>query len=307
MKIIGINISHDCSVAFFENKKIINFFEEERLNGIKKFNPEKNSFLISLDEKLNFKPDLVCYASYGRHGKDDLKIIKKIQKQIDYPNYYFNKYDHHIYHCCSGFYFSNFEEAMAIVIDGSGAFDKDEIGYCETQSIFYINKKRIVKKYQHMSNRIFCLSDPLIFNYSKFSLKKFKDGTEYLYSSDSTGGHSFNIACSSIGMNEGKDAGKLMGLSSYAYCSEKYELDYNKVNIAKEVQEKTFNETCFLIEKAFNYKKIKNFVLSGGFFQNCSNNFKYVKKYPELNFFVDPVSTDAGTAIGVCIYYENYL
>ena len=44
----------------------------------------------------------------------------------------------------------------------------------------------------------------------------------------------------------------------------------------------------------------------GGYFLNCSNNFKYVKQFPNLNFFVDPVPHDGGTAIGACIYYENY-
>ena len=39
---------------------------------------------------------------------------------------------------------------------------------------------------------------------------------------------------------------------------------------------------------------------------NCLNNFKLVKKYPKLNFFVDPIAHDGGTAIGAALYYENY-
>ena len=93
-----------------------------------------------------------------------------------------------------------------------------------------------------------------------------------------------------------------MGLSSYAHDANKYPLDYTKVKIAKEVQEKTFHDTCRLIEKA----KSKNIIMSGGYFLNCSNNFKYVEKYPDLNFFVDPIPHDAGTAIGAAIYYDRY-
>jgi carbamoyltransferase len=82
--------------------------------------------------------------------------------------------------------------------------------------------------------------------------------------------------------------------------------DYNKSIGIKEVHEKTFIDTCYLREKAYELKKIKNFVLSGGYFLNCSNNFKYIKKYPEFNFFVDPIPHDGGTAIGACIYYDKY-
>ena len=78
----------------------------------------------------------------------------------------------------------------------------------------------------------------------------------------------------------------------------------SKVEIAKNVQEKTFRETCMLIDGVKN--KSNNIVLSGGYFLNCSNNFKYVKKYPNINFFVDPIPHDGGTAIGATVYYDNY-
>ena len=95
-----------------------------------------------------------------------------------------------------------------------------------------------------------------------------------------------------------------MGLSSYAYCQNKYNLNYEKVNLAKEAQEKSFEKTCVLIEKALKFNNTSNIVLSGGYFLNCSNNFKYVKKYPNLNFFVDPIPHDGGTAIGACLYND---
>ena len=118
------------------------------------------------------------------------------------------------------------------------------------------------------------------------------------------GGIEFDKACASLGYKNGHSAGKVMGLSSYAYCKEKYNLDYDKVEIAKKVQEKTFEETCELIDQAKHMNN--NILLSGGYFLNCSNNFKYVEKYPDLNFFVDPIPHDAGTAIGVALYYDIY-
>jgi carbamoyltransferase len=306
MNILGINISHNCSIAFYKNKILTDLYEEERFNNLKFFNPiTDGSFLICLDEKLNFKPDVVCYSSYGRTENKDFKIIKNIQKQLNHPKYYFDKQDHHIHHACCGYYFSKYDEAMAIVVDGGGAHDKNHIGYQEMESIFYISKNKILKKYQHKSNRRFCIGDPAIYDYSKYAKSIYENGTEYLFSSQSIGGFLFTMGCFNIGLKT--EPGKLMGLASYSKTNKNFNLNKDKINTAQKIQEISFERTCWLIEKAFRYKKIKNFVLTGGYFQNCSNNFKYIKKYPEFNFFVDPVPHDGGTAIGVCFYYENYI
>ena len=70
-------------------------------------------------------------------------------------------------------------------------------------------------------------------------------------------------------------------------------------------QEETLEEKINLIKKAKQYSNCKNIILSGGYHLNCSNNFKLVKHFPELNFFVDPIPYDGGTAVGVALY-ENY-
>ena len=310
MRIVGINISHDTSICIFDKKQITDLFFEERFNLIKKFSIKKENFFITIFNKINFKPDLVVYSSYGRNEDEfisDKKIIKKIQNQLDNPPYYFNKKNHHVYHACSSFYFSKFSEAMAIVIDGGGSCPLN-IGYQEVQSIFYISKNKILKLFQHLSNlRFLSLPDnydTINNNFSNLINFKFVNGVQYYFSSLSLGGMIFEDSCKKIKINN--EPGKLMGLSSYAYAEKKYDLNYQHVEIAKYVQEKSFFETCELIEKAYNYKKINNFVLSGGYFLNCSNNFKYVKKYPEFNFFVDPNPTDGGTSIGACVYYDSY-
>jgi predicted NodU family carbamoyl transferase len=317
MNILGINISHNVSIAFYIDKKITNFYEEDRFNFQKNFEIKSldDTFLISLDEKLNFKPDIVCYASYPRnetvrkfHWSDpkviNTNIIEKIQKQLNNIPYFFNELDHHIYHLTNVFYFSSFEEAMGIIIDGGGATHKQHFGYEEKESIYYINKKEIIKKYQHYSNREFCLIDKSIFDASQHTMRRFENGVEIDYSSKAVGGHLFMLVSNILEL--GHEPGKTMGLSSYSKTNKEYGLNKKHIELAQYAQDETFKRTCQLIEKAYDYKKIKNFVLSGGYFLNCSNNFKYVKRYPELNFFVDPIPTDAGMASGVCIYYDNY-
>jgi len=312
MKILGINLSHDFSICVYENNKIKDIWYEERFNINKKWTIEEEkdgdfNYLISILKKINFKPDLICYSSFYRSNNfkfTDYEIINKIQKQLDNPNYFFNIHNHHIYHALCALYFSNFEEAMSIVIDGGGAQPFDD-QYQEMESIFYLNKKLIYTLYQHLSNRKFMEVSNSVEEYSNYVHSVYKKNIEFLFSSRSVGGYDFLRTCDLIGFKS-DDAGKLMGLSSYAYTNKKYNLNYNSIELAKKAQEKSFNSTCLLIEKAYNYKKITNFLLSGGYFLNCSNNFKYVKKYPEFNFFVDPIPHDGGTAIGACIYYDKY-
>jgi len=96
-----------------------------------------------------------------------------------------------------------------------------------------------------------------------------------------------------------------MGLAAYADKPIKEELK-KIAKMGKHAQEKTLQEAIELIKKAKEYSSCKNIILTGGYHLNCSNNFKLVKSFPELNFFVDPIPYDGGTAVGAALYYENY-
>ncbi len=347
MNILAINISHNASVAFCKNGVITQYYEEDRFNRIKNWRPKKHALnvspssiinsqkkLNSIDEKLkivndtsllcipekikdNF--DVVVYASYYRN-KDKIlgywcdtneDIISEIQKQTGNRDYFYHPDNHHIYHAVSGFYFSPFEEALAVVVDGGGA-QPTMLGYEEHESIFYIDKKNVELKFQHQSNYKFTIKiNPIDYNpiripYQAVS-KKF-NGTDYVYSSKMSGGTIFRNFCCSIGLDDansdGDSSGKLMGLSAYDINTKR--LEPEKIKAAKLAQEELYENTIKLIDRALTYSDTKNIILSGGCALNCLNNFRYVKKYPNLNFFVDPVAHDGGTAIGAALYYNNY-
>ena len=60
-----------------------------------------------------------------------------------------------------------------------------------------------------------------------------------------------------------------------------------------------------LIKKAIELGDSKNIVLSGGCALNCVANYEYLKHLPEgYKLYVEPISTDAGTAVGMALY--NY-
>jgi carbamoyltransferase len=313
LNILGINTSHNASIAHYNNK-LISYFEEDRFNKIKNWIPVdlNNCNYKSIDQKIKFKPDIVIYTSYDRSIRNyygrlnlitDNLIIEKIQKQLNNPKYFFNPDFHHIYHAICGFYFSKFEEAICIVMDGGGS-QSLSVGYQEMDSIYLINKNHIDLKYQKHSNIRYIVAPKNIpIGNSKIEFKDKINNVDVVYNSKPNPAYKFGCLSEKI-FKDPWCPGKVMGLAAYIKNTNK--LNKTHVRQANKLQKESFDYTVDLINKAKKYSNIKNIVLSGGYFLNCLNNFKYVKKFKNLNFFIDPVAHDGGTAIGACIYYNDY-
>jgi carbamoyltransferase len=78
-------------------------------------------------------------------------------------------------------------------------------------------------------------------------------------------------------------------------------------NLAWQIQNDTQELVCQLIEKAVELTGKKNIVISGGYGLNCVANYYYLERFPDLNIWIDPVSHDGGTAIGLAklIYWAE--
>jgi len=308
-KTLGINISHNCSFAYFENDILKQYYEEDRFNKIKNFEPEENedcNYTYKYQALKKFKNvtfDVIVFSSYDRgHLQIELPIIKHILKQIKYKKYYFNISNHHVYHATCGYYFSKFEEAIALVTDGGGeTVFEPYLNFQVMESIFTINKKQVKKLHQNASN--------IRFNYFSNHIKPAEEniknyGFDLTITNKPLGGYSYGSYRKKAGFKQFEE-GQLMGIA--AYKDKDTDLDKNVLKLAYEAQEVTLHERIKLIEKAITYSDCKNIILSGGYHLNCSNNFKLVKYFPKLNFFVDPIAYDGGTAVGAVYYYENYL
>lgn len=70
-------------------------------------------------------------------------------------------------------------------------------------------------------------------------------------------------------------------------------------NIAYAVQKETEDQVISLIQRAIDATGETNVVLSGGYALNCVANYKIVKAFPHIKFFIDPIAHDGGTAIGL--------
>lgn len=333
-QILGINISHDCSFAYFKDGVLQEFYEEARFNKEKHFCPTVGlhvgiKYEYEYEALKKFKDiefDIVCFSSYGR---DELLsehiIIKHLLSQIKHKNHamYFDALQHHIHHAVAGYYFSNFKEALVLVRDGGGSrYNWTEVNsseyfkyhinttaaYRENESIYYIDEKNIKEYYktyvavygnllkQEMFENYKCPEDAFRKHHANKNIDvritdKLRSGALYLHYCKEAG---FDFHCE----------GQLMGIA--AYKNKKTDLSKKVLEIANKAQEETLEEGIELVERAMKYNDCKNIILSGGYHLNCANNFKLVKHFPKLNFFVDPIPYDAGCAVGVVKYYENY-
>jgi len=76
-------------------------------------------------------------------------------------------------------------------------------------------------------------------------------------------------------------------------------------NLAWKVQKETQEYVGDLIEKAVDMTGEENIVLSGGYGLNVIANYYYKERFPELNIFVDPISHDGGTSIGLAKMFAH--
>jgi carbamoyltransferase len=333
MVILGINISHDASSCLIKDNKIIYFCEEERIAKKKhyEFEHENTKFYgISKLKKYGITEiDHVIFASFRRTDEtQDKSIMDNIQSElrqagIKVLNINYDPENHHIYHACSAFFGSGFEEAAALVMDGRGAHTAKYPYYRELESIYKFYPAGISTEYKH---------------YSKFDQKFLNheiinDPHEIMLSNAISSGQLFLEWSLNLGLVE---VGKYMGLSSYGILDDDEEwinyvegnpifntrcvnriVEHGKVNIkwsshtkefqrhaniAKKVQHETKVYTIKLIRKALDRAKTSNIVLSGGYFLNCVNNYEYIKAFPGVNFYIDPMAYDGGTALGAAVF-----
>jgi carbamoyltransferase len=259
---------------------------------------------------------------------------------IIYDNVHFFN-EHHLYHAANAFYSSNFDEAAALVLDGGGFTYNDYISLREIESMYYFSniKCNTIKKHysrsdiffsdrpeKHKENVIFSstLSCGGLFNSLSRSTaleagklmglssygdeKNIETGSWFIYDQEcevwvtdnqkilnSLRNHSQNSQ-----INPGPYGDNLP--SQYQLVGDQYSQEKAISDIAKKLQIETKKHTVNLIRQVLDKCQTNNIVLSGGYMLNCVNNYEYIKEFPNVNFYIDPICHDGGTCIGAVKY-----
>ena len=255
----------------------------------------------------------------------DETIHDAMAEQFENVEEYHYDTEHHMYHANSGYYLSPFfskgEDALAIAWDGGGAksYHKTHPNYQEIESIWKCNfeEKTITPAWKKMSNHR-ALGDfastnfPNMYHDSAHCLKDLEtviDGVRVTLTSHPSSGMNFSNMSYAFGADiQGRAAGKVMGMASYGRLLADKPDRFDRHVVAQMCEEESFKNACSVIRRAIEINpECKNLVLSGGFSLNCTNNYRYLQEFPELNIFVDPVPHDGGTAVGAAfwLHYQN--
>jgi carbamoyltransferase len=248
---------------------------------------------------------------------------------------------HHLGHASSAFYGSGFETAAAVIVDGAGSIHTEQIGSSnqiaqgyETETIYHCSYPHefnaVYKRYSNGDgNSAYYNNGIQEFDGSTTITKAYEAVSHYL-------GFGFIEAGKTMGLApygqydenipeffiNGKGnknlliprypAGAFIDEDRYLYLKRysepgEWHRDFNLVrevdkNLAWHIQRDTEQQMFDLIQRAVDITGETNIVISGGYGLNCVANYKYLKKFPELRFYIDPISHDGGTAIGLARY-----
>jgi carbamoyltransferase len=252
-------------------------------------------------------------------------------------------HEHHLGHAASAFYNSGFDTAAAVIVDGCGSIHRirlsmeDENAVAEayeTESIFECSYKSInpiFKRYG--ANHAPKINEPsLDLDGAVTTVKAYEGVSEYLGFGFIEAGKTMGLApygredknIPDLLYGESKRGDKNVFISNYPagsfIDSERFEYlkrksdpkewhsDASKLtdaarNLAWKVQKETQEYVGDLIEKAVDMTGETNIVIAGGYGLNCVANYYFKERFPELNIFVDPVSHDGGTSIGLAKFF----
>ena len=337
MNILAINPGHNGSAALLVDGELKFYIEEERLSRNKY---DGNPF-AGIMEALKYGVDILVLGGTSEHfpqlpwtGEDPYSgFLRKFNRNLQVVNV---GHAHHMGHAAGAFYNSGFDEAAAVIVDGSGTHRQIDIngdyknpGF-ETESIYNCDYEEGIKEVftsyggnydtQRISNESIEMDSAITL------VKAYEAVSEYL-------GFGFI------------EAGKTMGLAPYGKYDEMipslfyngrgnknvfipnypagahidhtrhpyltltedpkaWHKDPSKVtdaakNLAWAVQDETQTLVGDLIQKAVDKTGQTNIVIAGGYGLNCVANYYYKKRFPDINIYVDPISHDGGTSIGL--------
>ena len=344
MNILAINPGHNGSVALLVDGELKFYIEEERLSRGKYDGNPYRGMMEAIKYGVDI---LVLGGTYGDlpklpwTGEDPYTgFLRKFNPKLQVVNV--GNY-HHVGHAASAFYNSGFEEAAAVIVDGAGSPRQIEVnenaqnfGF-ETESIFNCSFESIVSVFASYGGNYDTMpfyTEDTEMDHGITIVKAYEAVSSYLGFGPIEAGKTMGLAPYGKKNKKipqlftGKRGDKNVFIPEYprgAHINQNYS-DYIRVkgdpkewhndpskvtdaakDLAWAVQDETQTLVGDLIEKAVDKTGHNNIVIAGGYGLNCVANYYYKERFPDLNIFVDPVSHDGGTAIGLAylVHYQN--
>jgi carbamoyltransferase len=303
MVILGVHLGHNSSICLLNNGNVEKYFLIERFTR-KKYDYNKKVILKlinAISNQLKEKLDVICISNFKPpQGDEFISTIFDECKKYNSNVKLMLQQDHHLNHASISFYNSKFDESLVVVVDGSGSEIQDNL--VEVESIFVFNREKNTLIHKNV-----------VESFSSFNLPWGKVGVGGLY----------DIASVLIG-NTPDDCGKAMGLSSYGSPNKLFEDLFQRspdikpikkvendnyqlhADFCYEVQQQTQKVIGDLIQNSIEKTGIKKVCISGGYGMNIVANYYYLQRFPDVEFYFEPICNDNGVSIGAAMnsYFE---
>ncbi len=340
MKIMSISSSHDASLCVVKDGVVDTYFKSERYTKVKHDN--NYDVLIEVARKNNLFYDLdYLLFSNGESKEVKIRQDYELLSYAPSCTMVEPEGHHHLFHAAHAFYASGFKKSLVITIDSAGAFlrgvDNKPVEAYECTSVYEVSYphrfKPLYKRYMSKldDNTSVCMKTKQDVD---FEMHKIYHGLIDI-------GNLYNCAAIAIG-SDPDNCGKAMGLSSYGKSIPNFNLrgedvyknikqyfkDYPKLlrqlfteaydsssmlqmtednyqpfaNFCHEVQRQCQEQVIDIVDKYVSLTGIKNVCISGGYAMNIITNYELLQKYPDINFYFDPVCDDSNLSIGTCLY-----
>lgn len=262
-------------------------------------------------------------------------LVRKFNPKVVVTNM---GHQHHLGHAAGAFYNSGFDEALAVIVDGAGSFHStttgpdgtgNTVGGYETESVYKcsypVNFEPLYKRYSDGRTDYFN-NGVQEFDNSVTITKAYEAVSHYLGFGYIEAGKTMGLApygkANTIIPDffvEGKGNKNLL-LPMYPAGSnidenrfpalqrtqepKEWHNNFSKVkdidrDLAWKIQQESQQMVGGLIESAVASTGIKNVVIAGGYGLNCVANYYYKDRLKDINLYVDPISHDGGTAMGL--------
>ena len=333
MNILGFNPCHHSSVCLLQNGELKYFIQEERVGNRQKYCTFP--FLTFMDIAKNYTIDYLSWASPSM--KYNASNVEK-ESYWAYLLHYLNPLNddfmimdgssfHHRSHAFHTFYNSGFKKCIALVIDGSGSeFISEEGKGRETESIFECsypnNFKCLYKNIIPYGNRKLNLSRIYetitmhlgwtrnesgktmgLSSYGKFNseipnlLVKNKGNSKLFYQNNEEKRKlkSYNFTF----IDEEKNPKLKLQRNPKEWHHDESKITDLEKDLAWKVQNETQKLVGDYVEKAIKKTGLKQVCCAGGYFLNCVANYYLIKRFPDIEFYFEPLANDMGTGIGM--------
>jgi carbamoyltransferase len=243
-----------------------------------------------------------------------LKLALENNENKNNLRYKIYKVEHHLAHIASAYYLSKFEDVTAALsYDGSGDCVSLMLAKCRGTIIEVLERVYLPKSLGHLYSSVCNFigftnfgEEFKVMGLSAYGEDKYSDLFNELVSYDEK--NCFNQK-NIFNFNSIKDRQNRIELKKGFLLNKKVEkLSRDSMDIAKSLQVVFENIVIKIIERLHKKVPSNNLVMAGGCAMNGLVNGKIFKETNFKNHFIQPASTDDGTALGAAYYcWHNLL